>query len=66
MNPVTGEKPIDIKLEALFGKPPKTVMKDSTVKPEWKKAGYSQSRIQEYAELVLQIRGGSMQRLADK
>jgi len=55
MNPVTGEKPIDIKLEALFGKPPKTVMKDSTIKPEWNKAGYSQSRIYEYAELVLQI-----------
>ncbi len=44
LNPVTGEKPIDIKLEALFGKPPKTVMKDSTIKSEWKKAGYSQSK----------------------
>ncbi len=55
INPVTGEKPIDIKLEALFGKPPKTVMKDSTIKPEWEKAEYSQSKIYEYAELVLQI-----------
>ncbi len=55
MNPVTGEKPIDIKLEALFGKPPKTVMKDSTIKLEWKKAGYSQSGIYEYAEMVMQL-----------
>ena len=55
MNPVTGEKPIDIKLEALFGKPPKTVMKDSTTKPAWKKIEYSQARLNEYVDLVLQI-----------
>ncbi|MCX6333496.1 MAG: phosphoribosylformylglycinamidine synthase [Bacteroidia bacterium] len=54
-NPITGEKPIDIKLEALFGKPPKTVMNDSNVKPNWKKIEYSQARLHEYAELVLQI-----------
>lgn len=55
MNPVTGEKPIDMKLEALFGKPPKTVMKDSTVKSDWKKTGYRQDKIHEYIELVLQL-----------
>jgi|WetSurMetagenome_2_1015567.scaffolds.fasta_scaffold00001_532 phosphoribosylformylglycinamidine synthase len=55
MNPDTGEKPIDIRLEALFGKPPKTVMNDVTVNPEWKEIEYSQSRIHEYTELVLQI-----------
>ncbi|MCU0462460.1 MAG: phosphoribosylformylglycinamidine synthase [Bacteroidales bacterium] len=55
LNPHTGEKPIDIKLEALFGKPPKTVMNDSTVKTSWKKVEYSQSRIHEYIEMVLQV-----------
>jgi phosphoribosylformylglycinamidine synthase len=32
INPVSGEKPVDIKLESLFGKPPKTVMNDITVR----------------------------------
>jgi phosphoribosylformylglycinamidine synthase len=55
INPVTGEKPIDIRLEDLFGKPPKTVMNDSEVRSSYKKVEYSQERIHEYAELVLQI-----------
>ncbi len=54
-NPVTGEKPIDIKLESLFGKPPKTFMKDQTITAAYKKVQYSKSKLHEYAELVLQI-----------
>ena len=55
INPVTGEKPIDIKLESLFGKPPKTVMKDSPIETRYGKIEYSQIKIHEYAEMVLQI-----------
>ncbi|MCU0472571.1 MAG: phosphoribosylformylglycinamidine synthase [Bacteroidales bacterium] len=55
INPVTGEKPIDLKLESLFGKPPKTVMNDVTIKTKYRKIEYSQDKIHEYAEMVLQI-----------
>ncbi|MCU0456094.1 MAG: phosphoribosylformylglycinamidine synthase [Bacteroidales bacterium] len=54
-NPSTGEKPIDLKLEALFGKPPKTIMSDSDIPGEWKKLKYDQKRIHEYLEMVLQV-----------
>ncbi|MCX6330479.1 MAG: phosphoribosylformylglycinamidine synthase [Bacteroidia bacterium] len=55
INTVTGEKPIDIKLESLFGKPPKTVLNDVTIESKFKKVKYNQSDIYKYAELVLQI-----------
>jgi phosphoribosylformylglycinamidine synthase len=55
INTVTGEKPIDIKLESLFGKPPKTVLNDDSIGYIFKKVKYSQSDIYKYAELVLQI-----------
>jgi phosphoribosylformylglycinamidine synthase len=54
-NPVTGEKPIDIALTALFGNPPKTVMIDKKENNRYDKLEYTQDRIHEYAELVLQI-----------
>ena len=55
INTVTGEKPIDIKLESLFGKPPKTILNDVTIGSIFKKIKYSQSDIYKYSELVLQI-----------
>lgn len=55
INPVTGEKPVDLKLESLFGKPPKTVMNDVTIKSAFKKLEYRQEEIGDYAEKVLQI-----------
>jgi phosphoribosylformylglycinamidine synthase len=55
INPVSGEKPIDIRLESLFGKPPKTIMNDVTVLTEFSKLVYRQEKIQEYIEQVLQI-----------
>jgi len=54
-NSVTGEKPVDLKLESLFGNPPKTVMNDYTVVPEFKKVEYEFGRINEYIEMVLSI-----------
>jgi phosphoribosylformylglycinamidine synthase len=54
-NSVSGEKPIDIKLESLFGKPPKTVMKDITNEADYLKVEYDPSNIHEYLEALLQI-----------
>ncbi len=54
-NPVTGEKPIDIALEALFGDPPKTIMNDVSIPDCYEEPEYSFSKIHEYAALVLQI-----------
>jgi phosphoribosylformylglycinamidine synthase len=54
-NPVTHEKPIDLKLASLFGNPPKTIMTDVLVENSYKPLEYSFQRIQEYAEQVLQL-----------
>ena len=54
-NTVTGEKPIDIALTSLFGDPPKTTLIDSSVVSSYKKQEYSQEKIQEYLEQVLQL-----------
>jgi phosphoribosylformylglycinamidine synthase len=54
-NPLTGEKPIDIALAALFGDPPKTIMNDTTVDYRYRRLDYSLQKIHEYAEQVLQI-----------
>jgi phosphoribosylformylglycinamidine synthase len=54
-NNVSGEKPIDLKLESLFGKPPRTIMKDITHKEGFRKVEYDPLRIHEYLEALLQI-----------
>jgi phosphoribosylformylglycinamidine synthase len=55
VNPVTKEKPIDLALTSLFGDPPKTIMNDIIVENNFKELKYSVQKIEEYAELVLQI-----------
>jgi len=54
-NPVTGEKPIDLNLSSLFGKPPKTVIIDSRDATAYGKLEYDPEKIAEYVELVLQL-----------
>lgn len=54
-NPVTGEKPIDIKLASLFGNPPKTIMKDSTIKVRYNDLTYDAGLLNDYLEQVLQL-----------
>ena len=54
-NTVTGEKPVDLKLESLFGNPPKTTMIDQSVNVNFGKVEYDLSKIIEYAGMVLQI-----------
>lgn len=50
-----GEKPINLELGYLFGKPPRTVLEDSLLEFAYKNAEYQQDKIQEYLENVLQL-----------
>lgn len=51
----TGEKPINWKLEHMFGNPPKTILKDTTTDPGFAPLSYNKEKIQEYVEQVLQL-----------
>ena len=50
-----GVKPIDIKLEYMFGKPPRTIMKDHTVTESYQPVVYKESELHHYLENVLQL-----------
>jgi len=50
-----GVKPIDLKLEYMFGKPPKTVMRDSTLKETYESVIYNNAELHHYLENVLQL-----------
>ena len=54
-NPQTGEKPIDLMLEDMFGNAPKTVMNDNTVSAEFEPVVYEKHKLQEYLESLLQL-----------
>jgi phosphoribosylformylglycinamidine synthase len=55
VNPETGEKPIDLELVSFFGNPPRTIMRDEPEPAGNSALQYSQDRIHEYAEQVLQL-----------
>ncbi|MDD6078657.1 MAG: phosphoribosylformylglycinamidine synthase [bacterium] len=50
-----GVKPIDIKLEYMFGKPPRTIMTDHTVETTYQPVVYKESELHHYLENVLQL-----------
>jgi len=50
-----GTRPIDIKLEYMFGKPPKTVMTDHTVETSYQPVKYKESELHHCLENVLQL-----------
>ena len=50
-----GVKPIDIKLEYMFGKPPRTIMTDHTVENKYQTVSYKESELHHYLENVLQL-----------
>ena len=54
-NPKTGEKPIDLMLEDMFGNAPKTVITDQTVPCEFEPVVYETTQLQEYLEHLLQL-----------
>ena len=51
----TGHHPVNIPLEDMFGKPPRTIMRDETVKSNWKAITYDESLLNKYLEAVLQL-----------
>ncbi|MBS1682849.1 MAG: phosphoribosylformylglycinamidine synthase [Bacteroidetes bacterium] len=54
-NSKNGLKPVDLKLENLFGSSPKTILTDASVKYEFADIPYRQEKFQEYLEQVLQL-----------
>lgn len=53
----TDTKPIDLKLEDMFGNPPKTIMRDETQDTRFADIAYDTDKLQEYLENVLQLEG---------
>jgi phosphoribosylformylglycinamidine synthase len=51
----TGEKPMDLALEDMFGSSPKTVLTDKTVVRNYKNSRYKIKNLQIYLEQVLQL-----------
>ena len=51
----TGEKPIDLKLEDMFGKAPRTVLADRTVEERFAEPRYTAGSLNRYIENVLQM-----------
>ena len=54
-NPLNGEKPIDLKIEDFFGKPPRTVMHDSTIAASFREPLYDPGDPERYLGSVLQL-----------
>tara|TARA_R110002072_G_scaffold23949_2_gene81963 strand:+ start:67656 stop:71333 length:3678 start_codon:yes stop_codon:yes gene_type:complete len=51
----TGEKPMDFKLEDMFGSSPKTLMQDRRIQRNYKDPLYQDSQIKDYLTKVLQL-----------
>lgn len=55
VNHKTNEKPIDLKLEDMFGKAPRTIMNDHTVEETFAEPEYQAGNLLKYLENVLQL-----------
>lgn len=55
INNKNGEKPIDLKLEDMFGNPPKTIMQDTALAQNFKAVETQQTEIENYLNQVLQL-----------
>ena len=51
----TGETPIDVKLEDLFGNSPRTVLTDTTIEEHYTSPNYEKDKITEYISSVLKL-----------
>jgi len=51
----TGDKPMDLALEDMFGSSPKTIMTDKTVAVNYSKISYDNAKIYDYLDQVLQL-----------
>ena len=50
-----GKRPIDLRLEYMIGKPPRTVITDNTVVEKYQSVDYELSLLDDYLETVLQL-----------
>ncbi|MDD2613167.1 MAG: phosphoribosylformylglycinamidine synthase, partial [Bacteroidales bacterium] len=50
-----GQRPIDLRLEYMIGKPPRTVITDNTVEESYEPVKYETALLDEYLETVLQL-----------
>jgi phosphoribosylformylglycinamidine synthase len=63
----TGAKPMDLKMEDMFGSSPKVIMQDKTVERKYTPVTYELSRINTYLEQLLQLEAvGSKDWLTNK
>ncbi|MDR2130957.1 MAG: phosphoribosylformylglycinamidine synthase [Odoribacteraceae bacterium] len=53
----SGDRPIDLELSDMFGNPPRAVLEDTTREESFPGVVYSEERIEEYLEWVLQLEG---------
>ncbi|WP_340198990.1 phosphoribosylformylglycinamidine synthase [Ascidiimonas sp. W6] len=51
----TGKKPMNLKLEDMFGSSPKTILEDTRIKRNYLAVTYNSSNLQSYLEQVLQL-----------
>jgi phosphoribosylformylglycinamidine synthase len=51
----TGERPMDLELADMFGKPPRTIMEDHTLAVSYREVGFDESLLPQYLEAVLQL-----------
>ncbi len=51
----TGEKPMDLEMNDMFGSSPKTIMTDKTVVRNYQEISYTQDKIYNYIKQVLQL-----------
>ena len=54
-NSETGEKPIDWQLGYMFGNPPKTVLEDETIEPDFEELEYSWEEVYDLVEQTIQL-----------
>ncbi|WP_319481807.1 phosphoribosylformylglycinamidine synthase [uncultured Draconibacterium sp.] len=54
-NSTTGEKSIDWQLDYMFGNPPKTIMEDETIVPEFDELEYNWEEIYDLVEQTIQL-----------
>lgn len=57
VNNKSGKKPIDLSLMDMFGKPPRTILEDSTLNDPLSPIKYDVSNLRTYIEQVLQLEG---------
>jgi len=49
------KKPVDLKMQHLFGSSPKTIINDTSIQPHYKPVTYDTAKIDEYLRRVLQL-----------